>query len=241
MRLPVDRERHALGLVGERPRRQHHPRLLLRRRVGLRRVGLGHQLDHARHVGLGDAGLRRQRDEGRPIAHGGAVVAPRVAVVLAGHALEGGLQGALGTGPVAHHGERGAELGLRQRRAEVVELGVDVVAQLADRRPAVARQHVERIGPGLAAPLEVLRVADVVRQAVERLVERLLAHRVVGLLGARQEVGDVAGQPHVAVGRPPDAEGARGVLHLQHARDGAVDALAHLACRWRGRCAWPRR
>ena len=59
-------------------------------------------------------------------------------------------------------------------------------------------------------------------------LKRLLAHRVAGFLGARQEVGDVAGQPHVAVGRAPDAEGAGGVLHLEHALDGAVDALAHL-------------
>ena len=54
----------------------------------------------------------------------------------------------------------------------------------------------------------------------------VLAHDVAGLLGPRQEVGDVAGQPHVAVGRTPDAEGAGAILHLEHARDGAVDALA---------------
>ena len=122
--------------------------------------------------------------------------------------------------------ERGAELGLRQRCREAVELGVDVVAQLADRRAAVAGEHVERIGAPLAAVLEVLGVADVVLQPVERLVEGLLAYGVAGLLGARQEVRHVAGQPHVAVRRTPDAEGAGAVLHREHALDGAVDALA---------------
>ena len=113
------------------------------------------------------------------------------------------LQRLLGTRLVADHGERRAELGLRQRRREAVEPGVGVVAQLADRRAAVAGEHIERIGTPLAAALEVLRVADEVRQPVERLVEGPLAHGVAGLLGPRQEVGDVAGQPHVAVATAP--------------------------------------
>ena len=210
----------------ERAGCQQHPRLLLRRGVGLGAIGLGHHVDQARHLGLGDAGLGGERDQRRAVAHAGAVVAPRHAVVLAGDALERGLERLLGAGLVAEHGERGTELGLRQRGREAVELGVDVVAQLADRRAAVAGEHVEGIGAPLAARLEVLRVADEVLQPVERLVEGLLAHDVAGLLGPRQEVGDVAGEPHVAVRRTPDAEGARAVLHLEHAGDRAVDALA---------------
>ena len=74
---------------------------------------------------------------------------------------------------VAHHRERGADLGLGQRRREALEPRVGVVAQLADRRAAVAGEHVERVGAVLAALLEVLRVGDEVLQAIERLIEAL--------------------------------------------------------------------
>ena len=42
---------------------------------------------------------------------------------------------------------------------KLVEASVDEVAQLADRRAAVAGQHVEGVGALLAAVLEVLRVS----------------------------------------------------------------------------------
>ena len=74
---------------------------------------------------------------------------------------------------VAHHRQRGAELSLGERRREAVDAGVGVVAQIADRRAAVAGEHVERVGTVLAALLEVLRVGDEVLQPVERLVEAL--------------------------------------------------------------------
>ncbi len=146
-------------------------------------------------------------------------------------AFERGGKSALGSRLVAHHGECGAELGLRQRRREAVEARVGVVAQFADRRPAVAREHVERIGAVLAALLEVLRVGDEVLQPVERLAEALRVDGEALLLGARQEVGDVAREPEIAVAGAPDAEGAGAVLHLEHVVDGLLHALLELLVR----------
>ena len=42
--------------------------------------------------------------------------------------------------------ERRGELRLGDRRRERIELGIGEIAQIADRRRAVAREHIERIG-----------------------------------------------------------------------------------------------
>ena len=83
--------------------------------------------------------------------------------------VERGEIDAVGARLVAEHGERGGDLRLGDRRRQIVELGVGDVAQVADRRRAVARQHIERIGEIAAAVLaRVGRAGDVVAQAVER-------------------------------------------------------------------------
>jgi hypothetical protein len=53
--LAVHRQRGVLGLLAQRPRREQHPGLLLRRGVGARRVSLGDHVDQPRHLRLGDA------------------------------------------------------------------------------------------------------------------------------------------------------------------------------------------
>ena len=204
-------------------------------------IGLGHHIDEARHLGLGDAGLGGERDQRRRVAHAGAVVAPAHAVVLVGDARERRLERRLGASLVAEHGQRGTELGLRQRGGEAVELGIDVVAQFADRRPAVAGQHIERIGTPLTARLEVLRIADVVLQPIERLGEGELRDGVAGFPGSREEVRDVARQPHVAVRWPPDAEGARGVPASPARGRWRRRCARATARRWQAPYAWRRR
>ena len=51
--------------------------------------------------------------------------------------------------------------------AKAVELGLGVVAQIADRSPAGAGQDVERIGDVLAALVEVVGIGDAVGRVVE--------------------------------------------------------------------------
>ncbi len=84
--------------------------------------------------------------------------------------------------------------------------------------------------------LEILRVVDEVLQPVERQLERLRLHGEALLAGARQELRDVARQPHVAAARPPSAECARGILHLEDARDRIFDPLSELAIGWQPSC-----
>src|SRR5690606_41707657 len=62
-------------------------------------------------------------------------------------------------------------------------------------------------------------------------LERLRLHGEALLAGARQELRDVARQPHVATTRPPSAECARGILHLEDACDRIFDPLSELVVR----------
>ena len=137
-------------------------------------------------------------------------------------------QGALGARPVAHHCQGRPKLGLGQRRREVVELGVHIVAELPDRCTAVAGQDIEGIRSGFAAALEVLRVADVVGETIQGLVEGTRAHRVARLLGPGQEVSHEAREPYVPVRRTPDAERTGCVLHLEDAGDRSIHTLAQI-------------
>ena len=180
---------------------------------------------------VGDARLRSQRQQRGAVAQVGAVVAAIAELRPSAReveAIERRGECRLGTCLVTHHGESGADLGLGERRRETVEARVGVVAQVADRRAAVAGEHVERIGPVLAALLEVLGVGDEVLQPVERLGEGLRIDREALLLRTRQEVGDVARQPQIGGGRTPDAEGAGRVLHLEDAIDGLLHARLQL-------------
>ncbi len=124
----------------------------------------------------------------------------------AASAVERGGKDLAGAGAVAEHRQRRAELGLGEGRCERIELGVGQIAQVADHRPAVARQHVERIGErGVVAGVRLGRIDDGVAQAIERLAERPVGDRVFLLAGAREEIGDEGVEPRVvvvAVGRP---------------------------------------
>jgi len=59
----------------------------------------------------------------------------------------------LGARPVAEHAQRRGELRLGDGGGEVVKLGIDEITQVTDRRRAVTRQHVERVGKVAAAVL----------------------------------------------------------------------------------------
>ena len=67
--------------------------------------------------------------------------------------VERRLVDALGAGAVAEQAERRGDLRLGDRGGEIVELGVGEIAQIAERRDAVPRQHVERVGEIAAAVL----------------------------------------------------------------------------------------
>ncbi len=161
----------------------------------------------ARRLAAGEVSLGDEREHGGRVAQARAVVGARHALVALG--LERGQRGGespAGAGAVAEHRERRAELRLGERGRESVELGVGKIAQIADHRAAVAREHVERVGERLRVVLVGLaRVDDRVAQPVERLVEGPLRNREIALAGAGEEIGDEGVEPGVvvaAVGRP---------------------------------------
>ncbi|GJE71390.1 hypothetical protein CHKEEEPN_2936 [Methylorubrum podarium] len=131
---------------------------------------------------------------------------------------------------VAEQRERGGELPAAQRRGEVGELGVGEVAQVAHHRPAVAGEHVGRVGQVHAAVLDGGGVGHRVAQAVQRAVEGGLRHGKAPLAGAGEEVGDVGGQPRVAgILRGPRAEGAARILTRQNPPDRRAHPLVEPA------------
>jgi hypothetical protein len=105
---------------------------------------------------------------------------------------------------------------------------VGVVAQVADRGPPAARQHVKRVRDLAAAPRHVGLVGERIVEVVERLAERHVGHVVVELARPGEEVGDVGVEPQVALARRPQPEAARRRLVEQHPVDGALDPLAQL-------------
>jgi hypothetical protein len=112
-----------------------------------------------------------------------------------------------------------ASCALRDRRLERIELGVGEITQVAERRDAVARQHVVHIGEIAAAVLGRIVLRDVIAQVVEARAGTRHPARRIALARPRQEVGDVGVQPHVAAARPPQAERAVRALPRQHALD----------------------
>jgi hypothetical protein len=173
------------------------------------------------------AAFRRQCHQGRRIAQDRAVVgaaifqhrlwrkrAQRLAI------------DALGARTVTKHAERRGDLRLGNRACEIVELGIREIAQVADRRRAVPRQHIERIGEITAAGLaRLFRIANEIAQPLDCKLERRVGHGKAALLGARQEVGDVRIQPDIAAARRPQAERAVRSLPRQQAIDRVADAL----------------
>ena len=200
-------------LVNERRR----PRLRKDRAGALNRVAL----NLAAQIGLGD-----EREDGGGVAQSRAVVGPRDALVALG--FEGVKRRAESLGrarPVAEHRERGGELRLAERRREGFELGVGKIAQIADHRPPVAGENVERVSQRLRVVLARLRgVDDLVAQPIERLIERQLRHDEIALPRPGEKVGHEGVEPGiviVAVGAP-HAEGAARALAAELALDRAA-------------------
>ena len=166
-------------MLGEPLGGENHPAVLLRacvRALRTRRVDLGARAGDGvgGHVAGGRIGLGDERQHRRRVAQPRAVIGPGKPRVLLGRERDQrGGKDLAGAGAVAEHRQRRAELGLGERRRERVELGVGQIAQVADHRPAVARQHVERIGErGVVVGVRLGGVDDGVAQPVERLAER---------------------------------------------------------------------
>ena len=131
---------------------------------------------------------------------------------------------------------------LGDRRRQRIELGVGEVAQVADRRQAVTRQHIERIGEiGAAVLARIGEIGNAIAQPVQRQLERRIRHREFLLAGASQKIGDVGIEPEIVAADAPEAERAGGVLPREQRLDGSADVLLGLgvqaqhAPRWRAR------
>ena len=110
-------------------------------------------------------------------------------------------------------------------RAELADLGVGEVFEIASRRAPGTRQSVERIGDVLAlAVLDLRRIADAVAQIVDGGGQRLDRHLEALLARPQQEVGDVGGEPEILAIAVPQAEGAGGILARQETLHGIGDA-----------------
>ena len=227
--LTADIERHVPGVLGHGARRQQQPSVLLRGgRAQSGACGLDPLLGGL-HRGAGRAALGGERDQR------GGIAQTRTEVEAAGEIRqrlrpergERGGEYPLGPRAVAGERKRSGDLRLGDRSLQRVELGVGEIAQIADRRRAVARQHVERVSKIAAIVLaRIRRRADDVAQAIERKTERRFGHGELALARAGEKIGDVGIEPDVVTAADtPEPEGA--------VRDPAASA----ACRWRRGCA----
>ena len=134
---------------------------------------------------------------------------------------------ALGARAVAEHAERRGDLRLGDRGRDRVELGVGEVAQVADRRRAVARQHVERIGElARRRPWpDRRRLPTKLRSRSSASLNATSGTAKSALARPRQEVGDVGVEPDVVAARRPQAERAVRALTRQQPVDRLADAL----------------
>jgi hypothetical protein len=95
-------------------------------------------------------------------------------------------------------------LRLGDRRRQRIELGVGEIAKVADRRHAVARQHIKRIGEIGAAVLgRIGGAGDRVAEPVERELECRIGHRDLAFARAGEEIGDVGVEPDVLAADAP--------------------------------------
>ena len=224
----LDGKAHAL--LAERARREHEPGLLLRRGVGHAVARHADLLGGAHQDRLRRVAFRRQRHDRSGIAQRRTEVDTSVlGLDLVRQRAGGDLERLLGADLVAEHGKRGADLGLRRRRRELVELHVGEVAEIANRGHAVPREHVERIGQSEpTVGRDVGRRAHVIAQAVERELEALVGHGVAVGPRTREEVGHIGVEPGILAARRPQAEGAFIALARQHRLDRLDDALVHI-------------
>ena len=154
-RLAADVERHVAGVLGHGARRQQQPGILLGGSRAQERAGGLDPLLGGLHGRRAGAAFRGERDDGCGVAQCRAVVlaAREVGLRLRPERSERRRIDALGARAVADQRQRGGDLRLGDRRRQRVELGVGEIAQVADRRQAVARQHIERVGEIGAAVL----------------------------------------------------------------------------------------
>jgi hypothetical protein len=158
----------------ERVRRHQRPCVLLR--AGLGGV-LALLLDTAGKSGevYGGPGFRGERQHGGAVAQGGAVIgAPALLGVIARvEVSQCGAEGGLGAAFVAVEGEGGADLRLGERGGKGLQLGLRIIAQVADGGATVGGQHVERVGDRLAAGFEVAEIGEAVLEIGDGEIEAL--------------------------------------------------------------------
>ena len=107
-----------------------------------------------------------------------------------------------------------------------VEFGIGEVTEVADRRDAVARQHVERVGEiGAAVLARVGGIGDCVAQPVERELEGRVGHGDLALARASQEIRDVGVEPDVVAADAPQAKRAVCILPREQRLDGVANPL----------------
>ena len=219
-------KRQVLVLGIERAGREQEPEAFLRRGLFLLRPKRRHDLERLLELRRAGPAFAHQRQHRRRVAKCRAVIGAARQRHLAIGLHERGkrrVEGKRGALLIAQHGKARGELRLRDRRRERIDLRVGVVAQVAEHAAPGTRQHIERIGERFAAGLEVARVVDGVLQPVDGQLIVHLADGEALLLGARQEVGHVGGQPHVLVRRPPKPEAAGRGLHFVEARNRSLD------------------
>ena len=154
----------------------HHLRGLLRRQT---RVVPVHQRDQRGAVEGAAPRLGGQLEHGGGVAQGRSEIrAPAKRFGLPCQHRARPAEHRIGAHLVAIGRQRRAQLCDSQRRGEIIRLGIRIVAQIAHRRCALARQHQQRIGDILAPVVEIGRIADPVAQVVHRQTEGEVGHRM---------------------------------------------------------------
>ena len=203
----VHQHRAGRGVARQRVRGEERPEALLGRALGSGRRDDGGERPPVDGVA---AGLDGERQHPRRVARAAAVVgAPELLRLARLRRDARAPEHRVGPRLVAGERQGEAELGLGERGREGSGAGVGVVAQVADRRPAFARQHHQRVGEILAAVLEVAIGVDEVREVAERRLEGAVGHRVALRARPGEEVGDIGVEPAVAARLgAPEAEAA---------------------------------
>ncbi len=232
MRLAVDREGDRLRILVQRFGGEHHPGIFLRARIGRRGALV---LDHEPgklDVVARPAGFGGKREQPRAVAQTRSVIGARqAAVALLIEPLRRGIEDALGACFIAEHRQCGGELRACQRRVEVIQLRIGEIAQIAHHRTAVSCKHIDGIGERRA--IHVLGIGGIgngVAQALQRLIEGFLRHRISFFARAGEEIGDECVEPSVVAGaRRPQAESAGRILARQHLVDRVANAVGNIS------------